>query len=75
MKPARLNKGEELYSPKSFSYIPSILEIILFLHAFTGCDTVSATFHQGKTKFLKTFKNNPDLSMHAKKFKEVGLTY
>ena len=74
IKPARPNKGEELYSSKSLSHIPSILENILFLHAFTGCDTVSATSNQGKTKFLKTFKNSPDLAIHANKFKEIGLT-
>ena len=74
IKPARPNKGEKLYSSKSLSHIPSILENILFLHAFTGCDTVSAISNQGKPKFLKTFLNSPDLAMHAKKFKEIGLT-
>ncbi|KAJ8926145.1 hypothetical protein NQ314_021513, partial [Rhamnusium bicolor] len=70
LKPARRNKAEELYSSKSLDHLPSVLENILFLHAFTGCDTVSATFYQGKVKFFKTFQINPDLAIHARKFKE-----
>ena len=74
LKPARPNKAEELYSSKSLCHLPSVWENILFLHAFTGCDTVSATFYQGKIKFFNIFQNNPDLAMHAQKFKEVGLS-
>ncbi|XP_054709324.1 kinesin-like protein KIF11-A [Uloborus diversus] len=32
---------------------PYIRENILFLHAFSGCDTTSALFRQGKKKFVK----------------------
>ncbi|MEX5543952.1 hypothetical protein, partial [Pseudomonas poae] len=31
----------------------------LFLHAFSGCDTTSAFFRQGKIKFVKTLEKNP----------------
>lgn len=71
LKPARPNKAEEVYSSRSLDHIPSVLENILFLHAFTGCNTVSATFFQGKIKFFKTFQNNPDLAQEARHFKEV----
>ena len=39
---------------------------ILFIHAWSGCDTTSATFGQGKTFLLKKF--------HGKGFKELQHT-
>lgn len=35
--------------------------IELFLHAFSGCDTTSAIFGQGKTKLLSVLSKQPDL--------------
>ena len=55
--------------------LPQILENILFLHAFTGYDAVSATNGHGKLSFLKTFEKNPDLAFHAAQFKREGQTY
>ena len=34
---------------------------ILFVHAWSGCDTTSATFGQGKTGLLKKIKESPDI--------------
>ena len=41
---------------------PSVKEFqphLLFLHAWSGCDTTSATFNKGKSCVLKTFKKFP----------------
>ncbi|GBO07010.1 hypothetical protein AVEN_61241-1 [Araneus ventricosus] len=38
-----------LYSTASFKY--KFSRMILFIHAFSGCDTTSAVFSHGKTKF------------------------
>ena len=51
---------EEIYSINSFKY-PSLKHVIAFLHIFTGCDTTSCFFRQGKNKLIKIFSNNPDL--------------
>ena len=34
---------------------------ILFLHAWSGCDTTSATYGHGKTSLLKKIKNSEEL--------------
>ena len=34
---------------------------ILFVHAWSSCDTTSATFGQGKTGLLKKIKESPDI--------------
>lgn len=61
-KPGRGNKEDEFYSPQSFQYNDSIAKCILFVHAFSGCDTTSALFNQGKIRFLKTLEKNPTLT-------------
>ena len=56
LKPSRLTVPEKTYSSRSLDNLPIVLDNILLLHAITGCDTVSATFNQGKLKFVKTFQ-------------------
>ena len=73
VKPARANKPEEVYSSKSLDHIPNVANNILLLHAITGCDTVSATYFQGKKIFFNTFQSNPDLLSHVEKFNEMNL--
>lgn len=34
---------------------------ILFLHAWTGCDTTSATFVHGKTSLIKKIQSSKEL--------------
>ena len=34
---------------------------ILFIHAWSGCDTTSATFGQGKTTLLKKIKESQEM--------------
>lgn len=42
--------------------------MVLFLHAFSGCDTTSALFRQGKMKFLSTLKKQRRLEQNASVF-------
>jgi hypothetical protein len=39
------------------------------LHAFSGCDTTSALFNQGKMKFINVLRKNPDLNEIIQVFK------
>ncbi|KAL7304817.1 hypothetical protein TKK_0003040 [Trichogramma kaykai] len=57
----------DAYSSKSFKY-PELNSIVLFLHAFSGCDTTSALYNQGKIKLLKLFTKSNDLLEDAQKF-------
>ena len=38
-----------------------LVSYIIFVHAWSGCDTTSATFGQGKTGLLKKLKESPDI--------------
>ncbi|GBM84513.1 hypothetical protein AVEN_246174-1 [Araneus ventricosus] len=48
-----------LYSTTSFKY--KFSRMILFIHAFSGCDTTSALFGHGKTKFCSLLEKNRHL--------------
>lgn len=61
-KPGRGNKEDVFYSPQSLQYSDAVAKSILFVHAFSGCDTTSALFNQGKIRFLKTLVKNPTLT-------------
>jgi hypothetical protein len=52
------------YSTNSFRH-QAQSEMALFLHAFSGCDTTSALFGQGKMKFLSTLKKQPCLEQNC----------
>ena len=39
----------------------TIISHLLFLHAWSGCDTTSATYGQGKTNLLKKIKESNDI--------------
>jgi hypothetical protein len=43
---------------------------ILFLHAFSGCDTTYAFFRQGKMKFLKLLNKNKQLGQLVSIFRD-----
>lgn len=55
-KPGRENKEDVFYSPTSFQYDKPIAKCLLVVHVFSGCDTTSALFNQGKIKFLKNLE-------------------
>ncbi|GBM62384.1 hypothetical protein AVEN_135997-1 [Araneus ventricosus] len=48
-----------LYSTTSFKY--KFSRMILFIHAFSGCDTTSALFGHRKTKFCSLLEKNRHL--------------
>lgn len=58
---------EKWYIQKCFKPA-AYTSIILFLHAFFGCDTVSAFFNQGKKKFIDTLKKYPGLIQGIESF-------
>ena len=41
--------------------LAEIKEHLLFIHAWTGCNTVSAPFGKGKTSFLRLFTKSEEL--------------
>ena len=48
---------------------------LLFIHAWGGCDTTSATFGQGKTTIMKLVeKNNPFIQNICSIFKDPAAT-
>ncbi|KAJ8880431.1 hypothetical protein PR048_016900 [Dryococelus australis] len=64
-------------SPATFSLTiavsSTVAENIIFLHAMTSYDTMSALFMQGKMKFLKTLVKNPHVA-DVKVFKHSNAT-
>ena len=52
--------SEEIYSINSLKS-PHLKHVIDFLHIFTGCDTTSCFFRQGKNKLMKVFAKDIDL--------------
>lgn len=67
MKPGRGKVSQQIYSSSSLKE-KAATENILFLHAFSGCDSTSAIFGHGKTKFIKVLVQNPDLLPLAQLF-------
>ena len=45
-----------------------VKKVISFLHAFTGCDTTSCFFKQGKNKLIKTLSHDVVLQQKAQHF-------
>lgn len=60
-KPGKGKTAEKLYSADSFKY-KEYTNHILFLHAFSGCDTTSSLFNQGKMKFCSLVEKNTQLN-------------
>ena len=50
---------------------PIVTSNLLFLHAWTGCDTTSATFGHGKTALLKKLKQSAELQDLASVMNDV----
>jgi len=61
LKPGKGTIERKIYSSRSFNHQENIKNNVLFLHAFSGCDTTSALFHKGKTAALKLMKKRNDL--------------
>ena len=70
LKPGRGNTESKLYTPSSTNFGLTIKNNILFLHAFSGGDTTSAFFRQGKLKFVKLLEKNELLQDLVSIFRE-----
>ncbi|KAJ8678207.1 hypothetical protein QAD02_013994 [Eretmocerus hayati] len=73
-KPGKGKTPHKYYSCSSFESI-SLRPVVAFLHAFSGCDTVSAMFGKGKVGIVKLFQKNLNLVELAEKFndKDAGV--
>lgn len=60
LKPSRGKVEQKFFSSDSFVH-PEIKDLICFTHAFTGCDTTSALYKQGKAKLIKLLNNDNDV--------------
>ncbi|GBL82939.1 hypothetical protein AVEN_106441-1 [Araneus ventricosus] len=58
LKPGRSKAEDALYCAAILNIAPYIRDNILFLHAFSGCDTISGLFRQGKKKFIRDMNCN-----------------
>ena len=68
LKPGKGVTGNTIYSPTNFKLSHGVKENILFLHAFSGCDSTSALYRQGKMKFAKLMEKDSDLVQVARTF-------
>ena len=68
LKPGKGKISQQIYSTDSI-IDKTAADHILFLHAFSGCDTTCALFNQGKTKFINVLRKNPNLSEVIQAFK------
>ena len=69
IKPSKQNVLQKIYSSKSlYNKFPNCQPYILFLHAFTGCDTTSAFFKRGKKNFAKILDNQETIQTAAATF-------
>ncbi|GBO33863.1 hypothetical protein AVEN_169795-1 [Araneus ventricosus] len=58
LKPGSGKAEDALYCAATLNIAPQIRDNILFLHAFSGCDTISALFRQVKKKFINILNCN-----------------
>ncbi|GBN65187.1 hypothetical protein AVEN_8422-1 [Araneus ventricosus] len=58
LKPGRGKAEDALYCAATLNIAPQIRDNILFLHAFSDCDTISALFRQVKKKFINVLNCN-----------------
>lgn len=60
-KPGRGQKPQHIYSTSSWKHSSQTRKWVLFLHAFSGCDTTSSMFGYGKGKLITTIEKHPEL--------------
>lgn len=66
MKPGRGKVETNVYSTHQMQQLG--LKEMLFLHAFTGCDSTSATFRRSKQGFIKLYQKHPEIRKAAEVF-------
>lgn len=64
------NVKTQIYSSKSFDQYPRIKKHILFLHAFSGCDTTSALFKKGKKTVTRALEKITNLDKLVEVFQQ-----
>lgn len=64
-KPKILKTPDVIYEADKNAKFKNLL---LFSHAFTGCDTVSSIFRKGKHSLLECIQKDPILKLEVKKF-------
>ncbi|CAH1101605.1 unnamed protein product [Psylliodes chrysocephalus] len=69
LKPGKGKAPQMLYQSQS-AVKQNIAKHMMFLHAMSRCDSTSYLYIQGKTKFLNTVSNYPDLEETVGKFWE-----
>ena len=72
LKPGKGNIQESIYDN---SFKNSTLQYLLtFIHAFTGCETTSCIFKQGKNQIIKILLNDSGLQKQAQCFYDPNAT-
>lgn len=76
LKPGRKNVDEKILSTTQIQdNYPGVIDVILFLHAFSGCDTTSAIFGKRKLAPWKAFnKYKDEIQYIASVFNEPSST-
>ena len=72
LKPGKGNANDCIYDSNSFKYL-KVKKLICFLHAFTGCDTTSCFFKQGKNKLINTLSDDVVLQKKAQHFYNLSV--
>ena len=71
LKPKKGNSPQSVYTGNSFDELYlNCKQHILFIHAFTGCDTTSAFYGKGKKDFAKICASSIEIQQAANIFKE-----
>ena len=70
LKQGKGKTKNKLYTQASMKYGSDIKDNILFLHPFSGANTTSAFFKQGKLKFVSLLKNHEELQELVAVFKK-----
>lgn len=65
-KPGRGKTETRIFSIQDLQQLK--LDDLLFLHAFTGCDTTSSPFRKSKLFFFKLYEKSPEVQNAAKVF-------
>ena len=76
LKPGRGRVPARQYSSSDLqAFLSSLKDYILFLHAASGCDTVSSCFGQGKHKLFRLLQSREELRKYAAVFNSRSSTH
>ncbi|KYN29871.1 hypothetical protein ALC57_00680 [Trachymyrmex cornetzi] len=71
LKLGKGNKRQTVYSTNSLDKYPFCRNNILFLHAFSGCDTTSCFYNHGKKRIFTSFETKLSLDSTFRQAVEV----